>query len=176
MRTVFRVTIVAVIAAAAALAQNSDVATRWANWKPFLGTWEGTGGGAPGQGKGSFTFSPDLQGVVLTRRNYSEYPARKDRAAYRHDDFVVIYLDADKKTRADYWDNEDHLIHYTIDFTDNGDRMVWVSDPARPGPRFRLTYAKTAADALSLKFEIAPPNAPTEFKTYVEAAAKRTAK
>jgi hypothetical protein len=33
-------------------AQTSD---RWAAWQPFLGVWQGTGSGQPGQGAGEFT-------------------------------------------------------------------------------------------------------------------------
>lgn len=166
-----RLGILVILAAVAAFGQKS-IPARWANWGPFLGTWEAVGGGAPGQGKGSFTFAPELQGAVLTRANFSEYPASKDKPAYRHDDLVVIYLDSDKKTRANYWDNEDHVIRYTIEFAQDGNSMVWLSDP-QLGPRFRLTYAKTSTDTLALRFEIAPPNAPSEFRTYIEAAAKR---
>src|ERR1043165_7996778 len=76
---------------------------KWVEWQPFIGTWEGAGGGGPGQGSGSFTFTPELQGTILVRHNYSQYPATKEKAAYRHDDLMVIYRDG--KTRADYWDN-----------------------------------------------------------------------
>ncbi len=148
---------------------------KWVEWQPFLGTWEGAGGGGPGQGSGSFTFTPELQGAIMVRHNYSQYPASKDRAAYRHDDLVVIYRDGAGKTRADYWDNEEHVIHYLVNFTD-ANTFVMSSDPAQPGPRYRLTYAKTGDNDLKIVFEIAPPNAPDQFKKYIEATAKRTKK
>jgi hypothetical protein len=148
---------------------------KWADWQPFLGTWEGAGGGGPGQGSGGFTFTTELQGAVLVRHNYAQYPATKDKPAYRHDDLMVIYPDAPgKKTRADYWDNEGHVIHYAVEHA--GHKLVMVSDAGQPGPRYRLTYVKGGDNDLKLTFEIAPPEAPDKFKTYIEASAKRTKK
>jgi hypothetical protein len=148
---------------------------KWADWQRFLGTWEGTGSGAPGQGSGSFSFTPDLQGAVLVRHNYAQYPATKDEPSYRHDDLMVIYPDGNK-TRADYWDNEAHVIHYWVEFTDGARKLVMTSDASQPGPHYRLTYLKTGDNDLKLTFEIAPTDAPDKFKTYIEAAARRTAK
>ncbi|MGI9104486.1 MAG: hypothetical protein ACR2IF_18745 [Terriglobales bacterium] len=143
---------------------------RWAEWQPFLGTWAGGGSGAPGQSAGEFRFALDLQGAVLTRHSYAEYPASKDKPAYRHDDLMVIYP-AGQHTRADYWDNEGHIIHYYVEFSPA--KLVFLSDAAQPGPRFRLTYQKTGEDALKLTFEVAPPEAREKFKTYIEATATR---
>jgi len=145
-------------------------ASRWAAWEPFLGSWQGTGSGQPGQGAGEFTLEPDLHGTVLVRHNFAEYPATKDKPAYRHDDLMVIYSDNDK-TRADYWDNEDHVIHYDAALSPG--RLVFTSSSAQAGPRYRLTYTKTSDDALKITFEIAPPDDPGAFKTYIEASAIR---
>jgi hypothetical protein len=152
---------------AAAQAQPKD---RWAAWQPFLGTWVGGGSGQPGQGAGEFTFAPELQGAVLVRHNYAKYPATGDKPAYRHDDLMVIHAEGES-TRADYWDNEGHVIHYMVDVS--AGKLVFVSDGAQPGPRYRLTYVKTGGDTLKLMFEIAPPNDRNAFKTYITAEAKR---
>ena len=85
---------------------------------------------------------------------------------------MVVYQDG-KATRADYWDNEDHVVHYSAELSDGGRKLVFLSDAAQPGPRYRLTYVKTGEDTLKLTFEIAPPNAPEKFSTYIEAAARR---
>ena len=43
----------------------------------LVGEWVGEGSGRPGQGRGEFTFRPELQGKVLVRRHRSEIaPAR----------------------------------------------------------------------------------------------------
>jgi hypothetical protein len=162
--------------ASAAFAQELPK-DNWTNWRPFMGTWEGAGGGGPGQGSGTFSFTPELQGAVLVRHNYAQYPATKDKPAYRHDDLMVIYLDpTTKQTRADYWDNEEHVIHYLVELIDGKGKLVMLSDPAQPGPHYRLTYVKTGDNELKLTFEIAPPDAPEKFKTYIEASAKRAQK
>jgi hypothetical protein len=163
------------------LCLNSVVAAQtqtkglWADWEPFLGTWQGAGSGEPGQGKGEFTFEPVLQGAVLTRHSYAEYPASQDKPAYRHDDLMVIYRDVDnKKTRAEYWDNEGHAIHYDVELSPN--KLVFLSNEAQLGPGYRLTYLKTGDDELKLTFEIAPSNERNGFKTYIEAKARRKAR
>jgi hypothetical protein len=129
----------------------------------------------PVKAMGEFTFEPVLQGAVLTRHSYAEYPASKDKPAYRHDDLMVIYRDTDnKKTRADYWDNESHVIHYDVELS--ASKLVFISNESQLGPRYRLTYLKTGDDELRLTFEIAPPNDRSSFKTYIEASARRKAR
>jgi hypothetical protein len=135
--------------------------TRWVGWEPFLGTWVGDGNGQPGQGTGEFSFGPELQGAVLVRHNYAEYPASKDKPAYRHDDLMVIYPD-EKSVRADYWDNEEHVIHYVAEVS--AEKLVFLSEEAQAEPRYRLTYLKTGVDTFKLTFEIAPPNDQKAFK------------
>lgn len=143
----------------------------WADWAPFLGTWQGLGSGEPGQGSGEFTFATELQGAAVVRHNYAEYPASKSKPAYRHDDLMVIYHDGKDKTRADYWDNEGHLIRYEVALSP--DKLVFLSDAAQPGPGYRLTYLKTDANTVKITFEIAPPTDRAAFKTYIEASARR---
>ena len=63
-----------------------------------------------------------------------------------------------------------------MEFADGGRKLVMLSDPAQPGPHYRLSYVKIGDNDLKLTFEIAPPDAPDKFKTYIEAAAKRTKK
>ena len=142
----------------------------WTAWEPFLGTWVGSGNGGPGQGAGEFSLGAELQGAVLVRHNFAEYPASKDTPAHRHDDLMVIYADGDT-SRADYWDNEGHVIHYVAEVA--ADRLVFLSDAAQAWPRYRLTYVKTGADTLKLTFEIAPPGDRNAFKMYITAELKR---
>jgi hypothetical protein len=141
----------------------------------LLGQWEGVGGGKPGAGTGGFTFARDLQGRVLVRRNHADYPASAQRPAASHDDLMVIYgRPGGSPPRAVYFDNEGHVIDYTVQVTAGRPALiVFVSDPAAGSPTFRLTYRETGADSLDLKFEIAPPGQPQAFSTYIEAKARR---
>jgi hypothetical protein len=85
-------------------------------WQPLeflVGEWRGEGSGGPGQGSGGFTFAWDLQKAVLVRKNHAEYPAQQGRPAAVHDDLTVISVEGDR-LRADYWDNEGHVIRYAV--------------------------------------------------------------
>ena len=84
----------------------------------------------------------------------------------------MIYRDdASNAFRAESFDNEGHVIDYAIDIA-SGTRIVFTS-PARNGePTYRLVY-ETAANGLAIRFEIAPPNHPTDFSLYVAGSAHR---
>lgn len=139
------------------------------DWKPLdflVGDWIGKGGGGPGQGSGNFSFHFDLDEHVLVRRNLANYPAANGRAAYHHEDLMVVYPDDEtKKLVADYFDTEGHVIRYRVQDAPSG--AIFLSEAAANGPRFRLTYKKTTG-GLEGTFEIAPPGKPEEFKLYLK--------
>ena len=145
------------------------------NWQPLrwlIGDWTATGGGDPGQGFGGFSFHEDLQGQVLIRKNFSQYPATAGKPAYRHDDLMVIYP-AGRDFKAEYFDNEGHVIHYAVSASSDGNTITFVSDEAAPGPRFRLSYHKNSENTLAGTFEIAPPGKPDGFAKYLEWTAQK---
>lgn len=143
----------------------------WGPLKFLVGEWTGVGNGQPGQGGGRCSFQPDLQGRVLLRKSYAEYPATNDRPAFRHDDLMIVYQEAGGHLRAEYFDNEGHVIHYAVRAAD--DSAEFLSEAAAGAPRYRLTYRKAGPDELSLKFEIAPPTKPDSFQTYLDAKLRR---
>jgi hypothetical protein len=146
----------------------------WAPLEYLLGDWVGEGGGQPGQGAGEFSFHPGLQNRILVRKSYAAYPPAKDRPAYRHDDLTVVYKESDSAPpRALYFDNEGHVINYSITIFPDQKTIEFVSDVLPSSPRYRLTYVKTGSNTLTLKFEIAPPGKPDSFSTYIESKAKR---
>jgi len=145
------------------------------NWNAFkflIGEWVGEGTGAPGEGAGGFTFSYDLQNTVLVRKNYANYPATKDRPAFTHNDLMVVYQEMGK-TKAVYFDNEQHVINYSVTVSADSNSVVFVSDVIPSAPRFRLTNTKAGADKISITFEMAPPGKPESFARYIEATARR---
>jgi hypothetical protein len=149
----------------------------WGAIDYLLGDWTGEGGGGPGQGTGSFSFRPDLQGKVLVRTNRSAYPATRDRAAFVHDDLMVVYRDSlDAPPHAIYFDSEGHTIRYEVQSSKEGDAIAFVSAPETNAPRYRLTYTRVDRDHLKIKFEVAPPGQPDRFATYIEAGARRQPK
>ncbi|MBZ5580351.1 MAG: hypothetical protein LAP40_27665 [Acidobacteriia bacterium] len=146
--------------------------TDWGPVQFLVGRWTGEGGGAPGAGTGAFSFTPDLQGAVLVRKSFAEYPAAGGRPAARHDDLTLVYRDGTSPSmRALYFDNEGHVIPYVVRPSENG--VVFTSDGQRDQPRYRLTYTRDGPDHLRLKFEIAPPG--KEFHSYIESVARREA-
>jgi len=155
-------------------AQQPEPGAGWQAWNFLLGRWVGEGSGEPGQGSGSFSFRADLQGRILVRKNRADYPATKDRPAFSHEDLMVIYHQGGgSPARAIYFDNEGHVIHYAASFSEDGTSWVFLSDPAPSAPRYRLTYTKGKDGVLGIKFEIAPPDKPDAFSTYIEARARR---
>ncbi|MBF5041950.1 hypothetical protein FGE12_06065 [Aggregicoccus sp. 17bor-14] len=153
-------------------APASAAADPFAAWEPLLGDWMGEGSGQPGEATGGFSFERDLQGRVLVRRSHADYPASKERPAFRHEDLTVIALEGGAPS-ASYFDNEGHVIRYRVTHSPETHRTVFLSDAIPGAPRFRLTYDWTAPERLTLTFEIAPPGAPEQFKTYLSARAHR---
>jgi hypothetical protein len=158
----------------AAVAVADSVPARWAAWAPLLGEWRGEGSGTPGRGSGGFVFALDLQGRVLVRRSFAEYPASATRPPFRHDDLTVAHREGeDGPVRALYLDNEGHVIPYTARVSAARDTFVLVSDPQPAAPRYRLSYVMAGPDDLRLRFEVAPPGSPDAFATYLDAGARR---
>jgi len=120
--------------------------------------------------RGGFSFKFDVQDRVLVRTNEAIYDATASRPASRHDDLMIVYAE-DGVLKADYFDNEGHVIRYTAHADTN--RVTFVSDPDPKGPRFRLTYSAGDGGVLVGAFEIATPDAPDAFKPYLAWKARR---
>jgi hypothetical protein len=144
----------------------------WGGWAFVLGEWVGEGGGDPGQSTGRFSFALDLDRRILVRKNHNEFPASAGRQAGVHDDLMIVYPEGNV-TRAVYFDNEDHVIHYTLEPAGDAKSLVLVSDQVAGAPRFRLVYSAAAGGTLKIKFEMAPPDKPDAFTTYLEGTARR---
>ncbi len=144
----------------------------WADFRFLMGAW--VSAGKPEEGSGSFTLEPDLGGKVLVRRNVAHLPPAPGRRGGKHEDLMVIYREPGaKQVRASYFDNEGHTIDYSVSALPDAKGLVFVSSPQPSAPRFRLTYTKGEDDKVAVKFEIAPPNKPEEFRTYLEGTARR---
>ena len=146
-----------------------------ANPSPFdaleflLGDWEALS--KPGEATGSFSFTREVQGRVITRHNHADYPAANGRPASTHDDLMVIYQGG-TVLRANYFDNEGHIILYTVQSSAEG-QVTFVSEALSNAPRYRLSYAKLPNGNVRGKFEIAPPGKPDGFTEYLAWEAKR---
>jgi hypothetical protein len=155
--------------ASVAARQGDD---RWRDFRFLLGQWAGVGKGSPGQGPGTFSFELALDDTVLLRRSHSTYPATKDRPAFSHDDLMVIYPEG-VRVRAIYFDNENHVIHYTVSVSSAPRGLTFVSESVPDAPRFRFRYTTVDKDTVRSRFEIAPPGQPDAFSLYIEGDARR---
>ena len=129
------------------------------------GRWVGEG--AQAGSSGEFRFERALDGKILLRKNLARIPG-PDGKLVVHEDLMVVSGES-SALRADYYDNEGHAIRYAVETSP--DRVQFLS--TAPGPRFRLTYLRTGADAVEIRFEIAPPDKPEQFAVYQSGKARR---
>jgi len=142
----------------------------WDRWSWLIGEWVGSGSGIPGQGGGSFSFNFDLGKNILVRKSHSEYPATKEKPEIIHNDLMVVYPDGTGTPgKAIYFDNEGHVIHYTISYPDKSIRLT--SDKSTNAPVFRLTYSSLDDSTINTKFEMSQDG--EKFMTYIEGKSKK---
>jgi hypothetical protein len=162
-----RVFLALTLAAIEARAQNA-ASDGWKKFEFLLGRWTGVAGDKDtpqGAGRGEFSFALELNRTIIVRHNYAEY-----KNAPRHDDLMVIYLDApNDPPRAMYFDSEGHVIHYTASFP-SANAVVFESDGSQSDPRYRLSYWMEQA-ALKGRFEVAPPGG--EYTSYMSWTSKK---
>jgi hypothetical protein len=174
MRILVILTIAFALAAQALPAQSKGASLADLNF--LVGDWKGEGGGKPGQpAAGGFSFTFELQGKVLIRRNFAEYAATSERPAFRHDDLMVVYQDQDGNgLRASYFDSEGHTIQYSVAFSEDKRTLTFISPPSQSAPRYKFVfYRQQQSDVLTFEFDIAPPGKPDAFSKYVDGKAVR---
>ena len=136
------------VAAAASPAPIQAPADPWAPLRSLLGEWVAEPSGQPGEPAGATaSFTLELDGQVLVRRNHVQFPPRAGEAAGAvHDDLLVIAREG-PGLRATYWDNEGHVIRYqvtgeagviTLESEPEARYTVTFSIAAPPGGEFRL--------------------------------------
>lgn len=142
----------------------------WGKWNQLTGEWKGEGSGRPGQGDGTFSFTFGLDKNVIERRSHSEYPATQNKPLIVHDDLMIVYPDfGGNPTKAIYFDNEGHIIQYTITYADES--IVLTSSKMPNVPVFRLTYTLLNSETVNTKFEISTDG--EKFMTYIEGQSKK---
>lgn len=138
-------------------------------WQPLaflIGTWGAETGGGTAAAKviGIYSFAPELNNHILARHSGNascKAPADFD---CEHTDLLYLYLEGNA-IKAIYLDNEGHVIHYDVT-TPTPTSAVLLSDPAAPGPQFRLVYERKDS-VLSGKFQMRMPGQ-SEFSSYLE--------
>jgi hypothetical protein len=151
------------------LASGQQTSANWNKWNHLIGEWVGEGNGQPGQGEGSFTFQTDLDGKILVRKNHNVFPETANAAEKVHDDLLIVYPLAKGIQEAIYFDNEGNTIKYKVSFTEN--TIVLTSEKSSGAPRFRLSYTKIDDKTVNISFDMASPDAPESFRTYLSGKA-----
>ena len=77
---------------------------------------------------------------------------------------MIIYPAA-KFTRAIYFDNEGHVINYSV--SSNTDTLTFISEKVKSSPVFRLRYIKKSSTELLVTFEMASPDKQESFTPYL---------
>src|SRR5439155_15133221 len=118
-----------------------------------------------------FSFAPDLDGKILVRRNFAEYPAKPgEKPGVRHEDLLVVYPYG-PSLHAMYFDNEGHVIHYAV--TTAPGQATFESDETQGAPRFKLVYEDQKEKGVGFTFSIAAAGKP--YQTYLSGAVRRKA-
>ena len=133
------------------------------SWDPLqflIGSWASPVSGQPGQGaSGATTFSYDLDGKIIIRRSRAEFaPEPGATKGLVHEDLLIIYQQTgDPPFRAIYFDNEGHIIHYTLTFPEKQPSVVFESAASETSPGARLIYEAAADGSLRVEFLVAAP-------------------
>ncbi len=145
----------------------------WTGLRFLVGTWEAktTGGFAQAQAHAGYAFRLELRGHILARHSRSGACIAPDDIDCQHNDLLYIYPAASGSGfEAIYFDNEGHVIRYGVSTPQPG-TAVFLSDPAQPGPQYRLSYGLLDG-VMSGRFELRLPGQ-AAFTSYLEWSGKR---
>jgi hypothetical protein len=146
----------------------------WDRFQFLIGRWSTPVLDPPGQSvSGSTTFSYDLDKKVILRRSRAEFPPAPGEAqGLVHEDLLIIYQQpGEAPFRAIYFDNEGHIIHYTLAFPARQPGVVFESEAGDTSPRARLVYETAGEDTLVTEFFVAAPGG--ELLSHVKGTVKR---
>jgi hypothetical protein len=132
----------------------------------LIGEWT-TVTGKPGEPSGRTEFTRALQDRVILRKNDAEVPAEAGKPSSRHEDLMVIYVVQSGAMRAEYYDNEGHVIRYIVNVP-APNQALFLSESASGEPRFRLMYRLEPTGVLRGTFDIASAGTPDEFQPYLD--------
>jgi hypothetical protein len=114
---------------------------------------------------GTCTFALSLQDQVIVRTNHADTAAVAGRPASKHDDLMVIYVEG-KMLKADYYDNESHVIRYRLQSRGPND-VVFQSEATASEPGYRLSYVLQSDGTVTGQFEFAQPGEPDAWSAYL---------
>jgi hypothetical protein len=148
----------------------------WEQLQFLIGSWSSPVSGQPGEGiSGWTTFTFKLDQKIMLRNSRAEFaPEPGKQEGFVHEDMLVIYQPPHEADfRAIYFDNEGHIIHYTLSFPMHQPSVVFESEASTTGPRARLVYEVLSPEILTIEFFVAPPGG--EFVSHVKGRVVRNA-
>ena len=168
-------TVAAVLSYLPAFAQAPTTATTADAYKSlaFLeGTWEtNVQSNAAIKLAGRYSFNRELDGHLLACRATND-PGCKAPTNFdcSHSDLLYIFQEVPGSAlKADYFDNEGHVIHYEVS-TPTPTSAVFLSAPG-PGPQFRLSY-ELSGQTMTGRFQMHMPGQ-GDWRTYLEWSGNR---
>lgn len=147
----------------------------WDQFEFLIGRWASPVSGQPGEGvSGSTTFAYDLDRNVLIRRSTAEFaPDPGEEKGLVHHDLLIVYREpGEPHFRAIYFDNEGHVIQYTVSFPDKQPSVLFESEATSTSPRARLVYELNRDGVLTIEFFVAPPGG--ELQSHVKGVVTRS--
>ena len=168
-------TFVLVSVCAASSQEPTQTADRWAPLRPFLGEWEGTSTGRPGNGTVRRHYRLVLRDQFIEVRNTSTYPPHdKSPKGEIHEDLGFFSFDrARKRFVLRQFHGEGFVNHYTADGGSTG-KLVFTTESIENIPagwRARETYVLNGPNELEELFELAGPG--KDFQLYSQTTLKR---
>jgi len=145
----------------------------WHNFRFLVGSWEAktTGGVAQAHVATSYSFRMELREYLMARHARNGTCSAPDDYDCQHSDLLYIYPTGNGSAfEAIYFDNEGHIIRYSLTSPKPG-TAVFLSDPALPGPQYRLSYT-FLNEVMSGQFEMKMPGQ-ADFTSYLEWSGKR---
>src|SRR5579875_2486782 len=163
-------TVAAVLSFLPGFAHVRTTATAAAPFKSlaFLeGTWDANvQSNAAIKLSGRYTFNRELDGHILARHATND-PGCKAPTSFdcAHSDLLYVFQDVPGSAlKADYFDNEGHVIHYEVS-TPAPKSVVFLSAPGA-GPQFRLSY-ELSGQTMTGRFQMHMPGQ-GDWRTYLE--------
>jgi hypothetical protein len=166
-----------VLLAASAAAQAAQKPDIWEPLKFFLGAWEGTSKGQPGQGTCEREYQFALNGKFLQVKNKSIYSAQeKNPKGEVHEDLGFFSYDRSRKNFVlRQFHVESFVNQYLLESkSEDGKTLIFVTESIENIPagfKAKETYRILNDNEFTETFEIAEPG--KTFEVYSEAKFKR---
>ena len=175
MKPVTRISLLAVLLLCCSLASGQNKPEAWEPLNFFVGIWEGTGTGEPGNSKIQREYRFALNNKFLHVKNKSTYePQPQNPKGEVHEDWGMISFDKSRKQFVFRQFHVEGFVNQYVMTSSEGKTIIFTSEnieniPA--GYRARETYRILNANEFEEVFEIAEPA--KDFVVYSHGRLKR---